>query len=259
MRLPKRWLGYGLRNRARRASRNVTVHRLSAYSQRLFVHSPSPWQPSVSSQRSENMLRTPSMYWSSLPVLSSLAVHAQPIMVWVYTSRMKPSTSENLEISHFWFFFTCSCFHFFFSFFIFLHFSLYFCGNETVNNLLYLRPLGSRWLMMMMRMMMMLTMLRLRGRGWGWWERYWAYDGGGDDDVDAEAGAGRGYESLLIPTHVDASGVIFSFLTLMISYPIRLYQPTAWQKNDVADRHLQATREGLSVGEYDKGLLFLAR
>ena len=41
---------------------------------------------------------------------------------------------------------------------------------------------------------------------------------------------GRGYESLLIPTHVDASGVIFSFFTLMISYPIRLYQPAAWQK-----------------------------
>ena len=38
--------------RARRVPRNVTVHRLSAYSQDLFVvHSPSPRQPSVSSQK----------------------------------------------------------------------------------------------------------------------------------------------------------------------------------------------------------------
>ena len=36
MRLPTRWLGYGLRNEARRASRNVTVHRLSAHSQDLL-------------------------------------------------------------------------------------------------------------------------------------------------------------------------------------------------------------------------------
>ena len=36
MRLPTRWLGYGLRTGARRASRNVTVHRLSAHSQDLL-------------------------------------------------------------------------------------------------------------------------------------------------------------------------------------------------------------------------------
>ena len=36
MRLPTRWLGCGLRNGARRTSRTVTVHRLSAYSQDLL-------------------------------------------------------------------------------------------------------------------------------------------------------------------------------------------------------------------------------
>ena len=36
MRHPTLWLGHGLRNGARRASRNVTVHRLGAYSQDLL-------------------------------------------------------------------------------------------------------------------------------------------------------------------------------------------------------------------------------
>ena len=36
MRLPTRWLGSGLRNGAHQASQNVTVHRLSAYSQLLL-------------------------------------------------------------------------------------------------------------------------------------------------------------------------------------------------------------------------------
>ena len=36
MRLPTRWLGSGLRNGAHRASQNVTVHSLSAYSQDLL-------------------------------------------------------------------------------------------------------------------------------------------------------------------------------------------------------------------------------
>ena len=36
MRRPTRWLGSGLRNGAHRASQNVTVHRLSAYSQDLL-------------------------------------------------------------------------------------------------------------------------------------------------------------------------------------------------------------------------------
>ena len=36
LRLPTRWLGSGLRNGAHRASHNVTVHRLSAYSQDLL-------------------------------------------------------------------------------------------------------------------------------------------------------------------------------------------------------------------------------
>ena len=61
-------------NRARCAARKVTVHRLSAYSQDLWftahLHEsrlyPKPWKEWC----------TPSMKWSSRPVLSSLAFHA---------------------------------------------------------------------------------------------------------------------------------------------------------------------------------------
>ena len=62
MRLPTHWLGSGLRNGAHRASQNVTVHRLSACSKDLLFTAHLHDSRLYTSQRSENMLRTPSIY-----------------------------------------------------------------------------------------------------------------------------------------------------------------------------------------------------
>ena len=79
MRRPTCWLGSGLRNGAHRASQNVTVHRLSAYLQDLLFTAHLRDSRLYQAKRAKkNCARHPCIDRPTF--LSSLAVHAQPIM-----------------------------------------------------------------------------------------------------------------------------------------------------------------------------------